>query len=69
MFGSLWTRFPLRKKQNLKLVALVVKNGKTPDKIDKENCLLVVGSEAHGLPENWLKDCDELMTLPMPGGW
>jgi tRNA G18 (ribose-2'-O)-methylase SpoU len=29
--------------------------------------LLVVGSEAHGIPEAWLDTCDALMTLPMPG--
>ena len=54
-------------KQHLKLVALVVQGGKKPSSIDFKDSLLVVGSEAHGIPEPWLDTCDEKMTLPMPG--
>ena len=61
------TLLKAKTKQNLKLVALVVSDGKNPDKIDFQDSLLVVGSEAHGIPEPWLDTCDEHMTLPMPG--
>lgn len=63
-----WTWSTLMKyKKKLKLVALVVKNGKKPNEINLNNSLLVIGSEAHGIEEQWLKDCEEKMTLPMPG--
>ena len=63
-----WDTFIKAKtKQGLNLVALVVSEGKSPDKIDFNNSLLVVGSEAHGIPEPWLDSCDQEMTLPMPG--
>jgi len=48
------------------LVALVPHGG-TTIKAGKKNRLLVVGNEAHGIPAKWLKDCEELLTLPMPG--
>ena len=54
-------------KKNLKLVALVPSEGKKPSKIDLKNSLLVVGSEAHGIPEQWIADCDETLTIEMPG--
>jgi TrmH family RNA methyltransferase len=55
-------------KKDLKLFGLVVQGGKLIKDIhSKKNVLLVVGSEAHGIPEQWLSDCDELITLPMPG--
>lgn len=58
----------VKAKGTLDLCGLVVKGGKSPQKIDATNSLLVVGSEAHGIPEAWLADCDSRMTLPMPGG-
>lgn len=61
------TLIKAKTKQKLKLVALVVTDGKSPDKIDFKDSLLVVGSEAHGIPQPWLDTCDEQMTLPMPG--
>jgi TrmH family RNA methyltransferase len=54
-------------KSAYKLCALVVKDGKKPDQIDFDKTLLVVGNEAHGIPDAWLKDCDEQMTIAMPG--
>jgi TrmH family RNA methyltransferase len=54
-------------KQNLKLVALVVQGGQKPENIDFKDTLLIVGSEAHGIPEPWLDSCDQQMTIPMPG--
>ena len=55
-------------KQDLNLCALVVKDGENPQELDLKNALLVVGSEAHGLPTAWVNDCQQKMTLPMPGG-
>ncbi|MCL4360795.1 RNA methyltransferase [Candidatus Dependentiae bacterium] len=57
----------VEKKENLKLISLVVTGGKSPQEIDTKNSLLIVGSEAHGLPLQVLNESDELMTLPMPG--
>lgn len=51
-----------------KLCALVATGGKTPEELDKsKQRLLVVGNEAHGIPSEWLTDCNEKLTLPMPG--
>ena len=57
----------LEQKGKHALIALVVSGGKTPSEITAQNALLVVGSEAHGIPEQWIQDCDEALTLPMPG--
>ena len=54
-------------KGNKKLIALVVKEGKAPQNISFENALFVIGNEAHGIKDTWIKECDELLTLPMPG--
>lgn len=54
-------------KKNIKLAALTVIGGKDPQKLSDENRLVVVGSEAHGLPKEWIADCDEQLTIPMPG--
>jgi len=32
-----------------------------------KDLLLVVGSEAHGIPQEWLNDCNSSLTLPMLG--
>jgi TrmH family RNA methyltransferase len=52
-------------KKDLKLCALVISGGKNPERIDKENLLLVVGNEAHGLVKSQIHDCDIKLTLPM----
>jgi TrmH family RNA methyltransferase len=55
--------------QSLTLSALVVENGIDITTIkDNKKRLLIVGNEAHGLPEEWQTDCNEQITLPMPGG-
>ncbi len=54
-------------KKNLQLYALVVQGGKPPSTIEKSQALLVVGNEAHGIPSEWINDCDEMITLSMPG--
>ena len=53
--------------QNLKLCALVVKSGKDPQEINLSDYSIVVGSEAHGIAREWLSNCQEKLTLPMPG--
>lgn len=50
-----------------KLCAMVVKDGKAPDQINFTNTLLVVGNEAHGLPDAWINQCNSRVTIPMPG--
>lgn len=54
-------------KGNKELCALVVKNGKSEKELDFNKIVLVVGSEAHGISENQLKDCKEKLTLKMQG--
>ncbi len=54
-------------KGNYKLCAMVVANGSTPEHINFSNTLLVVGNEAHGIPDKWVRDCDAEVTIPMPG--
>lgn len=66
IFQPTWAEL-LRNKRRLKLYALVALQGKKPYNIDWVNVLLVIGSEAKGIPENWLNDCDEKFTLSMPG--
>jgi TrmH family RNA methyltransferase len=54
-------------KKDLPLFALVVDSTKKPEEVTNRNCLLVIGSEAHGIPAEWISDCDEKVTIPMPG--
>jgi len=49
------------------LCAMVITEGKAPEHINFSNTLLVVGNEAHGIPEKWIKNCDSTVTIPMPG--
>ena len=57
----------LQRKRELKLYGLVVRDGKPPLTLEASQALLVIGNEARGIEKEWLKDCDELITLPMPG--
>ncbi len=54
-------------KQDKQLCAFVVKNGKTPQELELNDMLLVIGNEAHGISNDWLNDCEFTCTLPMPG--
>lgn len=56
----------LRHKRTMNLVGLVVSNGELLKK-KLPNSLLVIGSEAHGIPAHWVEQCDQAVTLPMPG--
>lgn len=68
LFRMSWEEL-VQKKGKLLLSALVVEGGTPIQEVqDMQQRLLVVGSEAHGLPEEWQKECDEKITLPMPGG-
>lgn len=58
----------LKHKGDKKLYALVLSEGMDPQNVDKKNALLVVGSEAHGIPQEWIATCDKTVTLAMPGG-
>lgn len=55
-------------KKSVPLCALVVTGGKKPQEINIKKQLVVVGNEAHGLPQEWLQNCSQTLTLPMPGG-
>jgi TrmH family RNA methyltransferase len=52
-------------KGSLNLCALVVKDGKNPQDVHWQQTLIVVGNEAHGLPNEWIIDSDTSVTLPM----
>lgn len=58
----------LTHKGDLSLCALVVAGGKAPTELTLGKSLLVVGNEAHGLPQALQQKCDTFLTLPMPGG-
>lgn len=53
--------------RKLSLIALVSRGGRAPHELSYKNALLVVGSEAFGLPDEVIKACDQHMTIPMPG--
>jgi len=55
------------KEHNLACAALVVSGGTTIETLSKERTLLVIGSEAHGIPQDWLAECTTQITLKMPG--
>lgn len=57
----------LAHKKDLKLCALVVAGGSKPSDLDLKKSLIIVGNEANGLPAAWQNDCEQLMTIPMPG--
>ncbi len=56
----------LANKKAHQLIGLAVKGGKNLSEFSMHNTLLVVGSEAHGIPDQWLADCNAQLTLPMP---
>ena len=57
----------IHNKGDLPLCALVATEGKTPDAVNLHHALIVVGNESAGIPAEWIAQCDEKMTLPMPG--
>ena len=63
-----WQELLLNKK-NIPLCALVATDGISPSAIDLSNALIIVGNESHGIPQEWADQCDEKITLPMPGNF
>ena len=57
----------LENKGDRVICALVAHGGKKFQDVDVKNCLLMVGSEAHGIPEKWVAASDYQVTLSMPG--
>lgn len=51
----------------LRLVGTVARGGALPGPV-REGEALLVGSEAHGLPEDVVAACERLVTIPMKGG-
>ncbi len=66
LFELTWPEL-LTHKRELLLCGLVATGGKNPKEVALNNALLVIGSEAHGIPAQWQKECDQLLSLPMPG--
>lgn len=65
IYQANWQELIQQKK--LALCALIVQKGKQPDELNLCNKFLVVGNEAHGLTAEQVQDCNETMTIPMPG--
>jgi TrmH family RNA methyltransferase len=65
IFSWSWEEL-LQHKGALPLYALTVDTGEPlTDLLPKG--LIVVGSEAHGLPSAWAETCTKMVTIPMPG--
>lgn len=64
IFNLSWDEL-LKHKQQLQLCAMVVKDGTPPNELTFSESLIVVGNEAHGLPKEWVNDCQQKVTLPM----
>jgi TrmH family RNA methyltransferase len=54
-------------KGDRKLYALTVSGGVSPEAVNADQVLLVVGNEAHGIPDHAVALCDGSITIPMPG--
>lgn len=59
----------IKHKKNLPLCALVANEGKNPDTVNLQDSLIVVGNEGAGIPDAWVAQCEEKITLPMPGNF
>lgn len=57
----------LKNKGNLKLQALVIQDGQPLSSASRKQSLLVVGSEANGIPHEWIEDCNSTISIPMSG--
>ncbi len=49
------------------LCAMTVDGSKTINDLTSCQVLLVIGNEAHGLPTEWVAQCESTITLPMDG--
>lgn len=63
-----WENLLQNKPTTTTLVALVAKDGipLTTFKRQKDT-LLVIGNEAHGIPNEWIQQCTHRVTIAMPG--
>jgi len=68
IFDITWHDLLLNKK-NIPLYALLATEGKNPRDVNLAQALIIVGNEGHGIPESWVAQCDEQITLPMPGNF
>lgn len=66
LFQCSWSEL-LQHKKSLSLCALVPRGGRSPEELDLRTSLLVVGNEAHGIDPTWIADCQQQLTLTMPG--
>jgi TrmH family RNA methyltransferase len=68
IFRMSWQELTEHKK-NIPVYALVPSEGKNPNDVTLHDALIIVGSESHGIPQEWVDECDEKITLPMPGNF
>src|SRR5437762_5731269 len=68
IFQLTWGELVAHKKA-ISLCALVVSNGKQPNTKILHNALIVVGNEGQGLSKKQVEQCDETITLTMPGSF
>lgn len=68
IFSISWHELLLNKK-NIPLYALLPVDGKNPTEVSLRDGLIVVGNEGHGIPQEWIAQCDAQITLPMPGNF
>jgi TrmH family RNA methyltransferase len=68
IFQLTWEELVTHKKI-IPLCALVVANGKQPDTKILHNAFIVVGNEGQGLSKKQVEQCDETITLTMPGSF
>lgn len=66
LFQFSWNNL-LQKKGNTHLIALDAHSKKEIEPSALKNSFLVIGNEAHGIPETWLADCDSSVAIAMPG--
>ena len=63
-----WTWQELLKyKQHLLLYVLTTVHGESPQIMRHQQGLILIGSEAHGVPQKYLDSCDIPISLAMPG--
>jgi RNA methyltransferase, TrmH family len=53
--------------EKYQLIALVPDGGTSIDIIQRKQILLVIGNESHGIPEQWIAECNSTVTLAMTG--
>lgn len=70
LFSCNWQTFvSIARKRGTTLAALVARHGTSLESLSlSSNHALIVGGEAHGIPSQWIEECDVHITLEMPGG-